>query len=524
MLKVRIVQALSVCLSMAGALRGQNAVAALKNDYGGAHALCKVKVDGLHASTDLVGRPSEVHILDGAISRGSARFVHGGRDVSIPAGRTVRVMRIEQADTAKYDVLRVTVDAAGMVLPIAFLEPSGTLAHMTEAQLQSLMGQILEPLATSATSPANAGRAAVEPAAAPVRQSEPRPAQPNGVAPSRTSLPSENVLELDAILKRHNGDAILMIEGVHAVMQSPDYTRDNVIVDGVFQPRPAGGIYRGMRDMVLWPNSHVTFLQLSALTEDEHDVLHLVVRSDLGAFAPISFLLPKGQLSALSKLKIMQLMQPFIAFAAADANTFKAEPKTTSASVSNASPAAGTSLQASHPPMQGCAWVRFVSKKHGLELLVQRCQSGNQWVFGDTAEGIGMRIGMNYPLQTQIEVHEKPATQPIEAAIRQQIIAKFTDSQARASCRAVRAQNEEQPGWHEYQVEPFGAYAHPKPVKNEDMEKGDGLCNGMWGADVSSVIIYNPGVSETHFFALYGLSDPIKEQAYDIFSLRFLKP
>ncbi len=334
-------------------------------------------------------------------------------------------------------------------------------------------------------------------------------------ASQRTPLSSENVAELNATLKNHNGDAILKIAGMHAAMQSPDYTRDNIVADGVFQPRPSGGIYRGMRDMVLWPNSHVTFLQLSALTDDEHDVLHLVVRSDLGAFAPVSFLLPKGQLSTLSKLKIMQIMDPFVAFAAADSNTFKAESSSATASL-----AAGGRLQPSHPPMQGCAWVPFASKKYGLELLVSKCKGRDQWVFGDTVDG----IGMGSPAQTQFEVHEKPAAQPMETAIQQQVIAKFGDSQARANCRAVRLQNEEQPGWHEYGVEPFGAYAHPKPAKGEDMEKGDGLCNGMWGADVSSAVIYNPAVSKTHFFVLYGLSDPIKDQPYDIFSLRFLRP
>ena len=499
---------LGILVMVGGGLTGaqaQDAIAALRNDYAGERAVCRVKTSELHATADLLGRPSEIRIVNGVISRGPSALIQGNRDVPIPAGQIVRVIGIEQRGTLKNDILRVTIEAAGTTIPIAFLQPKGSLGGMTEAQLQSLVAQVLEPVQRAAPS-AQIGAG-----------NSPRP-QGTRAEPQRTPLPSENVLDLNGFLKTHNGDAILKIEGVHAAMGTPDNTRDNVIIDGVFQPRPVGGIYRGMRDFVLWPNSQVQFIQLAAFTDDEHDILHLVIRAAIGGFAPVSFLLPKGQLSTMSKKKILETIEPFVVFAAADSRTFRDESRT----VAPATPIATGSLRPSHPPGPGCLWVPYVSKKFGLELLHEQCKARqNDWKPGDTAMGIG--VSVQGPPQTLFEVRQKPASQPIETAIQEQIVAKYKDPAARAGCRVLRVKDEEQPGWHEYGIEAFGSYSHPKVTKEQEMEKGDGLCDGMSGADVTTVFVYNPEVSKTHFFAFYGLSDPLKGQPFDIFSLRFIK-
>ncbi|MGA8027418.1 MAG: hypothetical protein WB992_09745 [Bryobacteraceae bacterium] len=495
-------------------------------------SLCVVKLYGLHITSNVMGRPIEMRVQDGVVSRGASRWVHGDRDITIPLGQTVQFQRVEAAQDAKSDLLRVYVLAMGSVVPVSFVVPKNSLATMSAEQMQALVETVFQPAASAQPAEGNTPPSAHQ-NASPARPAVTRPNPPSPDQSSeRTPLPSENVVDLEGILRKHNGDAILKIEGVHAVMQSPDFTRDNVIVDGVFQPRSTGGIYRGMRDMVFWPNSHVTFMQLAAFTDNDHDILHLVVRSDLGAFAPISFLFPKGELSSMSKRDIMKTMDPFIVFAAADENTFRNEPGSrTDAKTAAGIPSApgeattleGLSLRPSRPPDQGCMWVPYVSKKWSLALLREHCTGGrNDWKLNDMADGIGMST--EGPAQgADIQILSKPATQPIETAIQQQVIAKLHDPAARANCRATRQTEEEEPGWHEYQVQAFGAYAKRQPKTPEEMGK-DGMefCGGLYGADVSDVFLYNPDVSKTHFFALHGLSDPPKAQPFDIFSLRFL--
>ena len=489
----------------------QSAIDTLRSDFAGDRALCRVTMNGLHATTDVLGRPSEMRVTNGVLSRGASRFVHGSSDVPIAVGQLVRVAGIESGETAKNDVLRVTVRANGAAIPVAFLVGKGTLASMTEHQLQALIEQVFEPVQNTVPPAATAVRAgAAATPKPPIEKAEPQ----------RTPIPSEDVLELNGILKHHGGDAILKIEGVHAAMQTPDNTRDNVVIDGVFQPRQAGGIYRGSRDIVLWPNSQVQFVELSALSDNEHDILHLVVRAAIGGYAPISFLLPKGQLSTLQKKQIMQIMEPFVVFAAADSHTFTGNPRAAVPAV-GASPDS-SSLHASHPPDAGCLWEPYASKKFDLELLREHCTGGhNDWKLADTPSGIGMST--QGPPQPAFDVFRKPAAQPIETAIHEQIIMKFKDPAARTYCRAIRSRDQEEPGWNEYQIEAFGTYAHPKLTKEEQDEKDAGpeLCGGMYGGDVSTYFVYNPEISRTHFFAFYGLSDPLKGLPYDIFSLRF---
>ena len=496
-----------------------------------------VKISGLHITTNLMGRPSEMRIQNGVVSRGSSRWVHGDRDVPIPVGQIVRLQRVEAAQDAKSDLLRVYVVALGSIVPVSFVIPKGTLGSMNEPQMQALVETVFGPATVARPQQQAVGGAPhvgvpSGNAAAPSAVAQPNPASTNR-DPERTPIPSESVLDLDGLLKKHAGDAIVKIEGVHAVMQSPDFVRDNIIVDGVFQPR-ARGMYRGMRDVVLWPNSHVTFQQLAAFTDNEHDILHLVVRSDLGAFAPFAFLLPKGELSSMSKRQIMATVDPFIVFAAADENTFRNEPD--GGSKTAAKPAVGSSsasgqqgalVMSSMPPPsrapdEGCMWVPYVSKKWSLELLREHCTGGrNDWTLSDVADGIGMST--QGPAQgTAIQIFSKTATEPIETAIQHQVIAKIQDPAARVNCRVTRQSQEEEPGWHEYGVVAMGAYAHPKVPPELQMEKEDvGLCGGLYGGDTSSVFLYNPQVSKTQFFGLYGLSDPLKGQPFDIFSLRF---
>ena len=482
---------LLLLVSLQATVFAQDAITALRNDYGGPTALCRVRINGLHASSDLVGRPLEVHVVNGAIARGGFISVHSGRDVAIPAGQLVRITDISPVSTSKNDELRVTVAVDGYAIPIGFVLPKGSLATASEEQLQQLVGGVLES-AQSAPPPS--------PSAPVTGAKTQQTAQQNLQAPQRTPLANESIDELNAILKHHNGDAILKPGGVRAAMITPENTPDNLIIEGVLQPR-AQGMYHGMRDVALWPNTQVQFMELRAFSDEQHDYVRLVVRAPIGAFAPITWVLPKGQLASVSKKQVMQIIDPVIVFAAADEHTFGNEGQN-----ANSSSLANPAMKASRPPDPGCEWVPFTSRKYGFELMRERCQ--------------------NQPLSEALsfDVYRKPAGQSIEAAIQQQIIAKFKDPRVRGNCRVVQSTDEEEPGWHEYSIKAFGSYPYPKVSKEQEMEKQDApnLCGGWDGGDVSNLIVYNPVVTKEMFFAFRGLSDPLKGQPDDIFSLKML--
>ena len=496
----RVIFAVLLLLSTLRPVRGQDTITALRNAYAGQASFCRVKVAGLHVSFDVLGRPVEVRVANGAIVRGSNLSLRGSKDVPVPPGSIIRVTGISSENNSRNDVLRVDTVAFGAALPIAFLLPKASLSTLPQEQIQQLISTILEPEHSAPTEKAQS-LPPIQQNHNPVAAASSQRQQPSPAGqPQRTPLSNDNIDELNAILNRHNGDALTKLGGIRAAMMTPDYTPDNLVIEGVLQPRGQGS-YHGMRDVALPPSTHAQFKELRAFTDDQHDYFRLVVRADIGAFAPVTWVVPKGQLASLSKRQIMEMIDPVVVFAAADHDTFSNErqrPNTSEATPS-------VTWQAPRPPDPGCEWIPYRSTKYGFDLMRERCKGSP-------------------PLSDDLRftVYRKPSEQSLQTAVRQQIILKFNDPQARANCRVVQSNREEHPGWHEFSIEPFGSYAHPKVDKNINMEKSDdgAPCDAWAGANTDSLIIYNPVVTKKMFFVFRGLSDNGDLESDDIFTLR----
>ena len=85
-------------------------------------------------------------------------------------------------------------------------------------------------------------------------------------------------------------------------------------------------------------------------------------------------------------------------------------------------------LHASRPADDGCWWTPFASQKFGLEMAVEKCAKPKvDTLFAENATGITEQY-QKAPLPPPdviFTVHTKPAEQSIEAAIKQQFIAKL---------------------------------------------------------------------------------------------------
>lgn len=318
-LKQLAVTVLATALT-SSAVAQDEAVSQLRSHLLANGGVCVVRIQGLHATTDMLGRPSEMRIVNGEVSRGAGAVLHGKADFVIPQGQSVRILDVQAGSDSKRDELKVRLAAGSSFIPVAFVLPQGSLASMSEQQLEAVVEPVLAPVV-----PAPAHQTAE--VSAPAQLSGPRTvaqAQPQSASPTSTRKPLDapNVVELNGILKRHGGDALIVAEGVRAAMGTPDNTPDNLIVDGIFHPQPRG-MHNGMRDINLWPNSQAQFLDLSAFTDDQHDYLHLVIRGTVGSYAPFTWVFPKGQLASMSKRQIMHDIDPVVVFAAADEKTFR---------------------------------------------------------------------------------------------------------------------------------------------------------------------------------------------------------
>ena len=89
---------------------------------------CVIKIEGLHATTDLLGRPSEMHVVNGVVGRGSTRFVHGKVDVPLNSGQHARIVDVQPAIDPKNDGVRVNLAFSGMAVPVVFVLPHGSLS------------------------------------------------------------------------------------------------------------------------------------------------------------------------------------------------------------------------------------------------------------------------------------------------------------------------------------------------------------------------------------------------------------
>lgn len=128
-----------------------------------------MKVGEVHAATKVLLHPIDNRVVNGSVQqRNVAGFFRGSDDQVIPVGQTVRVVKVESSSDGKNDVIRVTVATPGNALaPIAFVLPSGSLAGMTESQLEQTVSAVVSPIAAAASGTQTVRTPVARPAAGP---------------------------------------------------------------------------------------------------------------------------------------------------------------------------------------------------------------------------------------------------------------------------------------------------------------------------------------------------------------------
>jgi hypothetical protein len=160
--------------------------------------------------------------------------------------------------------------------------------------------------------------------------------------------------------------------------------------------------------------------------------------------------------------------------------------------------------QPSRRPYNGCTWQPFESKELGIRLLVQNCTDPKMHYEFSAKDGW---LEQHRPADDRtfnpaqiIRVLNKPAEQPIEAAIHQQFIDTLSNAQAKASCKPRPFKNPvvKTKGRPLLQIMPTGAYAKVIQKKLQQ-EPGDFGC-GEFGAGQSITYFeYHPGETKTKF-------------------------
>ncbi len=129
-----------------------------------------VAAPGLHAATKVLVHPIDNRVLNGVVqTRALMGVLRGSDDHLLRPGEPVRILAVETASDPKNDILRLTIaNAAGAQAPVAFLLPAGTLASMSEAQLEQTVTPILTLPSSQAHSASPAGAVAPNARRAPV--------------------------------------------------------------------------------------------------------------------------------------------------------------------------------------------------------------------------------------------------------------------------------------------------------------------------------------------------------------------
>ena len=278
-----------------------------------------IKISGLHSTTDVLGRPSEIRIVNGAVARGASQFLHGKQDYAIAPGQSVHVQTVTTSTDSKKDEFKLELAAGGLIVPVAFVLPQGSLANMTEPQLQALVDSLMSPLTNTSYGQSVAPSAPGAPVAAPPRDRAPAPppaVQP-GLIGSKTfylrSASSVDAPALTAFSKRcmsNNGLVMLKTDEFTGITDM-DASRENIIVDGSLQPPPPG-FFRGNRMANLHPGEVDRIVDVRAITDGEHDILHLTVRTSLPLFGNIAFVFPKDSLKTMTEAQMRSLVEPWI--------------------------------------------------------------------------------------------------------------------------------------------------------------------------------------------------------------------
>jgi hypothetical protein len=158
----------------------------------------------------------------------------------------------------------------------------------------------------------------------------------------------------------------------------------------------------------------------------------------------------------------------------------------------------------SRAPDPGCQWETFASPNLGIRLLVENCADPSMhYVFsmnGDWLEQHRPSDDRTFGSHQIIRVLNKPAEQPIEAAIRQKFIATLPDKAARASCRVAPAKETgvQGPGKILLELVPSGAYARliMRQLKKEPRDFG---CGDYGKGQANRYFEYHPEQSRTRY-------------------------
>ena len=313
------IAALVVCAT--SAIAQGDAVSQVREQLLANGGACVIKIEGLHATTDLLGKPSEMHVVNGVVSRGSARFVHGKVDVPLSTGQHARIMNVEPANDPKNDGVRVNLAFSGMTVPVVFVLPHGSLPTMTVGQIQELIAQAIEPASIAAARMPPPIRSSSEASQTPPPNASVRmtPTSPSvGPVGSNTfnpqTAPNLEIPAVAALAKRckvSNGNSFVKQNGIESYSTTFN-ARESVIIDGVLQPPPPG-FFRGNRAARMPQGFPVQIIDVRAMTDGEHDILHLVLQTNLPFFANVAFVFPKGQLGKLSEPEMEKVIAPFLA-------------------------------------------------------------------------------------------------------------------------------------------------------------------------------------------------------------------
>jgi hypothetical protein len=158
-------------------------------------------------------------------------------------------------------------------------------------------------------------------------------------------------------------------------------------------------------------------------------------------------------------------------------------------------------IHASHPAMDGCWWVPFLSHNFGFEAAIQTCgkKETTTLVF-ENEKGIVIKYQGNAAIEPEqiCVVETKPAEQTIEAAIKQKHIMTLSVPAARSSCRA-KCDPVNSAGTLNCNVEAVGPYSKLKKFNTED-DRGESPCPGLTTDDaIARFFLYRPSESKTKY-------------------------
>lgn len=164
-------------------------------------------------------------------------------------------------------------------------------------------------------------------------------------------------------------------------------------------------------------------------------------------------------------------------------------------------------LHASREAFPGCRWEAFALKNFGIELPVQRCDNPvENSTYEETATGLNYKHGRQ-ETAVAFTVFSKPATQPIEAAIKAQFLKSTGD---RTSCS----------------VKNFGSMGSFQSYGIVAAPHSKITCIGITGANEENpsegtTFFFNPADSQTKYIRFIG--EAVVAYPFDLQALRFVE-